>query len=149
MKKLFFLAAVAFLPNIASSQKMKASFDHIGILVNDLDKSRAFYLRIIQLDTIPNPWPGQRTTWFSLGDHLQFHLMEEKEKKFCIPLFNHLCFSVSSVDAFIEKLNQEHIEFTNAEGKPNAITNLRADNVKQIFLKDPDGYVVEINDRKH
>lgn len=149
MRKIFFLAALNLISAISFCQKAHTTFDHFGILVRDLDKSKAFYINILGLDTIGNPWPGQRATWFRLGDHYQFHLMEEKKDSLCAPIFNHLCFSVSSINDFIAKLNRENIPYYDAQWKRNGITNMRADGVKQIFFRDPDNYVIEVNDAVH
>ena len=46
---------------------------------------------------------------------------------------------------FIEKLKAAHISFEDVSGNKNAITT-RVDGVHQIWLQDPDGYWLEIND---
>ncbi|HLY72333.1 MAG TPA: VOC family protein [Puia sp.] len=149
MKKIFFLSAFILFSMILHAQKITTTFDHMGILVRDLDKSTAFYINVLGLDSIRNPWPGQRATWFKIGERYQLHLMEEKKDSLAIPAFNHLCFSVGSVNDFIAKLNKENIPYYDAQWKRNGITNMRADGVKQIFFRDPDGYVIEVNDRVH
>ena len=60
----------------------------------------------------------------------------------------HFCFSVSSVDQFVKKLEKEGIAYQDKDGKLRAVT-LRVDGVKQIYLLDPDKYWVEINDDKY
>ena len=59
----------------------------------------------------------------------------------------HSCYSVASVEAFTKMLNAKNILFEDRDGKQNAFT-IRVDGVKQIWLQDPDGYWVEINDAK-
>jgi lactoylglutathione lyase len=54
---------------------------------------------------------------------------------------------VGSVEAFTKLLTQNKIGFEDVAGKKNAITT-RVDGVKQIWLQDPDGYWLEINDAK-
>jgi lactoylglutathione lyase len=149
MRKIFLLLAFIVSSIGVHAQKPYATFDHVGILVHDLEKSTAFYIKILDLDSTHNPWPGQRAKWFKLGAYTQFHLMEDKTDSLCVPLFNHICFSVASITDFIAKLNREKVDYFNAEGKRDAISNLRTDGVKQIFFKDPDGYVIEVNDAIH
>ena len=60
---------------------------------------------------------------------------------------NHICFSVHSVQAFTDVLKKRSIEFEDINGKKGSISS-RVDGVKQIWLRDPDGYWLEINDAK-
>ncbi|RYG25967.1 MAG: VOC family protein, partial [Chitinophagaceae bacterium] len=59
----------------------------------------------------------------------------------------HLCFSVPSIELFIKKMKSQNIAFEDWAGKSNGITN-RADGVKQVYFKDPDGHWLEVNDDK-
>jgi len=52
---------------------------------------------------------------------------------------------VANFDEFISKLKQDGISFEDVAGKKNAITT-RVDGVHQVWLQDPDGYWLEIND---
>jgi lactoylglutathione lyase len=60
---------------------------------------------------------------------------------------NHMCFSLPSVEVFAAKLKRAGIAFEDLDGSQGAITT-RVDKVKQIYLKDPDGYWIEINDAR-
>ena len=57
----------------------------------------------------------------------------------------HTCFSVSDFNGFVEKLAKANIQYENVSGKLNSVTT-RIDGVHQIWLRDPDGYWLEIND---
>ena len=120
--------------------------NHIAVYVTDLEKSTHFYQHIIGLDTIPEPFHDGKHTWFAIGN-AQLHLIASAPVKPVTDKNNHLCFSVPSIDAFIFKLNKEKVEFENWPGKKSSFT-VRPDGVKQIWLKDPDGYWIEINDDK-
>ncbi|MEO7263471.1 MAG: hypothetical protein ABIW38_01100, partial [Ferruginibacter sp.] len=50
----------------------------------------------------------------------------------------------NNFDAFVKKLDEMKIAYSDWPGKPNTI-NIRADGIKQIFLQDPDGYWLEVN----
>jgi catechol 2,3-dioxygenase-like lactoylglutathione lyase family enzyme len=41
-----------------------------------------------------------------------------------------------------------NVDFYNWPGKKGSVTD-RSDGVKQIYIKDPDGYWIEINTAKH
>jgi lactoylglutathione lyase len=59
----------------------------------------------------------------------------------------HTCFSVASVKDFTEVLKANNIQYEDVSGNKNAISR-RIDGVRQIWLQDPDGYWIEINDAK-
>jgi len=45
------------------------------------------------------------------------------------------------------KLNKANVAFSNLKGDSRT-TNTRIDGVKQLYLQDPDGYWIEVNDAK-
>ena len=59
----------------------------------------------------------------------------------------HLAFSVPSMDAFIKHLDAAGIKYGNW-AQNSKTPQLRPDKVKQIYLQDPDGYWIEVNDDK-
>lgn len=122
------------------------NFDHVALFVRDIKTSATFYQTLFHLDTIPVPAHGNTSViWFAINKNLQLHLVEGLKDTVRIP-FTHIAFSVLSIDAFIERLNYAHIAYFSGKGK-NTI-DLRADGVHQIYFKDPDGYEIEVNDRK-
>lgn len=125
------------------SQKPYAALNHISIHVNDLKRSTVFYTRLFQLDSIPDPFPEYKVTWFKLGKNLELHLFEDKS---LIPKGKyHFCFSVVSLDKFMRKLNNEKVIFFDGSGKTNNVTK-RSDGVRQLYFYDPDGHKLEVND---
>jgi lactoylglutathione lyase len=59
-----------------------------------------------------------------------------------------MCFSVPSTTTYIEKLIKKDISYYNAQGEKSRITT-RIDGVKQVWIQDPDGYYIEINDARN
>jgi lactoylglutathione lyase len=145
MKKILVSLLLFFCCTNMFSQK--PIFNHLAIYVTDLDKSAKFYKDVIGLDTIPNPFNDNKHVWFAIGEGNALHVIAGAASVMSHPRDNHLCFSVSSVDAFIKNLTKAGIGFTSAAGKKNEIT-IRPDGVKQIYFTDPDGYWIEINDAK-
>jgi catechol 2,3-dioxygenase-like lactoylglutathione lyase family enzyme len=43
-------------------------------------------------------------------------------------------------------LRERGIAWSDFAGSPGAVSSGRSDGVRQIFLRDPDGYWVEVND---
>ncbi|MEJ7737505.1 MAG: VOC family protein [Chitinophagaceae bacterium] len=129
-----------------SGQKKGPVLNHIALYVVDLQKSTRFYKEIVQIDTIPEPFKDGKHTWFSIGQgHL--HLIEGAKAIVNREKDTHICFSVVSLEEFIARLEKNNIWYTNWKGDGKTPT-LRADGVKQIYLKDPDGYWIEINNDK-
>lgn len=125
-------------------QRKPAKFNHMAIYVFDLQKATVFYRDILQIDTIPEPFHDGRHTWFKLGETSQFHVISGIKEAGTHEKNAHLCFSVASMDDMIARLNKYNIDFENLKGE-NKMQTTRVDGIKQIYLKDPDGYWVEIN----
>lgn len=125
-------------PNIA------VTLNHVGVYVTDLKKSTTFYEQILSLKQIPEPFHDGKHTWFTIGKAGHLHLIEGGKKQYERDRNDHLCFSVIDIDAFIANLNKHHVEYTNWPGTAKEPT-VRVDGVKQIYFKDPDGHLIEIN----
>jgi lactoylglutathione lyase len=152
MKKilpLFFTTILVILSALTGygQTKQKPVLNHIAHYVVDLKISTNFYMNIVGLDTIPEPFHDGRHTWFSVGYKSHLHLIQGAKEVTIREKNSHLCFSVQSVTDFIKVLEKNKIEYENWAGEKMAVTN-RVDGVKQIYFKDPDGYWVEINDAK-
>lgn len=145
MRRTIIILAAFFAFACAYSQK--PTFNHVAINVSDLNKSSAFYRDIIGLDTMANPFHDNKHVWFVIGDNLQMHMIASAPAASEHPQDNHLCFSVTSVETFSQKLVNAGIVYKNARGIKNEIT-VRPDGVKQIYFTDPDGFWIEINDAK-
>lgn len=120
------------------------TLNHVGVYVTDLKKSTEFYERILSLEQIPEPFHDGKHTWFSIGKAGHLHLIEGGKKQYERDRNDHLCFSVKDIDAFIENLGRHKVEYTNWPGTAKEPT-VRVDGVKQIYFKDPDGHLIEIN----
>ena len=125
-------------------QKDKPIINHIALYVKDLDKSTRFYRDIVGLDTIPEPFHDGKHTWFSIGPKGHLHLIAGLSESKAQDKNNHLCFSVPSIERFIEKLNNGSVLWYDWAGKEKTPTT-RVDGVKQIYFTDPDGYWIEVN----
>jgi lactoylglutathione lyase len=145
-KPLVFLLFVAFV-SCKAQTKSHATIDHVALYVLDAKKSESFYRDIIGLDTIPEPFHDGKHAWFSIGSGVAMHIIEGSTAKKEYYKNQHNCFRVASVEAFTELLKKNSIPWEDRDGGKLKITN-RVDGVKQIWLTDPDGYWVEINDAK-
>jgi lactoylglutathione lyase len=126
---------------------MRAHFNHIALYVADLKKSAAFYGDVIQAEIIPDPFQDNRHVWFKIGEHNQLHLIAG-----VVPPDSgrniHFAFSVSSLDNFIAHLDEAGVRFQGGHGGKGEVRK-RPDGVKQIYLQDPDGYWIEVNEDRY
>ncbi len=130
-----------------NQNKPKAQLNHVAIFVVDLQKSMAYYSNFFQLDTIPEPFHDGKHAWYSIAPGIALHVIQGADKPKEYFLNNHMCFSVPSIEKFVEKLKAAHMGWVNAKAEPGVITT-RIDGVKQIWVNDPDGYFIEVNDAK-
>lgn len=131
----------------AQQSTTKVQLNHIALYVVNLNISTDFYHNIIGLDTIPEPFHDGKHAWFQVGPNSQLHLIQGAIEKDIHNKNSHLCFSVLSVEDFIDLLSKHRIPYENWAGEQMKATT-RIDGVKQIYLNDPDGYWIEINDAK-
>lgn len=149
MKIIGFLLFIALLvPRVSRAQVKNDTpvFNHAAICVRDLKKSTDFYRSALKLEEIPNPFNDGIHSWFKIGPTIQLHVIQRD----CVPTTNknsHLCFSVASLETFMSHLEKRGVSYTNLPGTSQAPTT-RADGVKQIYLQDPDGYWIEVNNAR-
>jgi len=111
--------------------------DHVAIHVEDVERSCEFYRNVLQLEQIKRPdfkFPG---AWFRLGRHQELHIIGERKD----PVNSHnrgthfalQADNLSEWEAHFQKLDHSY--------RPKV---MRPDGPYQIFLKDPDGHVIEL-----
>ncbi|CAN5499409.1 hypothetical protein BH10BAC2_BH10BAC2_28490 [soil metagenome] len=130
-----------------SNNKPKALINHLAIYVVDLQKSGDFYMNIVGLDSMPEPFHDGKHTWLRMGPKASLHIIQGADMPKEYYKNNHICFSVASVEAFTAVLKNKGIVFEDLSGNKNVFSK-RPDGVKQIWFQDPDGYWLEINDAK-
>jgi lactoylglutathione lyase len=148
MKKIFVFIALLFANNLCEAQSGKPVLNHIAFYVKDLQRSTSFYKDLIGLDTIPEPFHDGKHTWFQIGPQSHLHIISGETKTVVREKTSHVCFSVQDMNVFLEKLHKAGIPYEDWAGKKQSVTN-RVDGVKQIYLTDPDGFWLEINDAKN
>jgi catechol 2,3-dioxygenase-like lactoylglutathione lyase family enzyme len=110
-------------------------YNHVGIVVRDLERCKWFYGEVLGLQTIPRPpfdFPGH---WYQVGPTCQLHLMVYEET---IPnSMRHIALEVANFEEAIHELKAKRIEIVEGPGK-------RPDGSDYLFCNDPDGNRVEI-----
>ena len=146
--KILVLITVTANSFLAQAQSFNFHFDHFAIVVEDVDKSAEFYANALNLEETPHPdrTPGFR--WFIINGNSQLHLIQKEFAPFEKNKSMHLCLATQNLDALIDHLKKMDIPYWDWPGKKNAVTE-RSDGVRQIYIKDPDGYWIEINTAEH
>jgi catechol 2,3-dioxygenase-like lactoylglutathione lyase family enzyme len=141
-------AVVAILfafPGILCGQQTRAiSIDHIALHVADVDASVAFYSGVFGLEEIPAAAKGRR--WLSLGGGVALHLLSGRTEAVVDDRSVHLALTSHDLEPILQRLRERHVAWFDFAGKPGAVSSARSDGVRQIFLRDPDGYWIEVND---
>jgi lactoylglutathione lyase len=131
-----------------TQKSLSSSFNHLALSVYDLKKTAEFYERVLYLKQIEDPFKDGKHIWMHIGEHNQLHLIAGSKREQSHPKDNHLSFTVSSVEEFVEHLKMEKVAYTsyNASG---IVPVIRADGVKQVFFQDPDGFWIEVNNDRY
>lgn len=108
---------------------------HVSINVDDLAAANDFYADLIGLRQIERPDIGIGGTWFEAPNGLQIHLIE-------LPGggsdANHMAFAVADIDEAIATLRATGLEVRDWSDIGTG---------RQVFLRDPSGNIVELNQR--
>jgi catechol 2,3-dioxygenase-like lactoylglutathione lyase family enzyme len=110
-------------------------YNHVGIVVRDLERCKWFYGGVLGLVSIPRPnfdFPGH---WYQVGSNAQLHLMVRDE---VIPKsMRHIALEVEGFEETIRELKGQGIAIEAGPGK-------REDGSDYLFCRDPDGNLVEM-----
>ena len=121
------------------------SFNHVAISVKDVDRSAAFYMKVLKLQEIENTASKSKTRWFSLGEGKQLHLIPRPNAEIKTNKAVHFALAIDDITTFITHLNSLNIEYTDWLGTPSK-DYIRNDGIQQFYFQDPDGYWIEVNE---
>lgn len=147
MTKIFLLASFLFISPMMQAQGGAAfqfSINHLALSVKDVNRSAGFYSSVLQLSEITNRTKMDGIRWFAFSDGKELHLVSTIKDPVTINKAVHLALTLQNFDAFVSRLEQLKVPYSDWPGAPNKV-NVRADGIKQIYFQDPDGYWIEIN----
>ncbi|HCW06414.1 MAG TPA: glyoxalase [Cytophagales bacterium] len=146
MKNTLLLVCLVVLTRIgfAQSTQFDFTFNHQALSVKDVNRSVEFYQKTFQLQEITNRTKNENIRWMSLGEGKELHLISNVKGPVKINKAVHLAITTQHLDEFIKWLDESKVEYSDYPGTPHKV-NVRADGVKQIYLQDPDGYWIEVN----
>lgn len=134
-----------FYVSIAFGQNQPITFEHNALLVKNVKESARFYGEVMGLTPIEVPGGDEERRWFDMGNGLQLHLIEGDNSALVMHKSIHMAFRVPEIDPLVTLLRERQIMFYSWPGEENVVTT-RADGIHQVYIRDPDGYWIEIND---
>ena len=147
MKKITLIVlAVGFTTSIFAQDTTSFSFEfnHLTLVVKDLDRSADFYKNVLLLGEINNRSKEKGMRWLSMGGVKELHISTIGNDNIIADTSIHFALSTSNFEGFINRLQGRGIRFTDSEGRPDVFST-RADGVRQLYFQDPDGYWIEVN----
>ena len=119
------------------------SLDHVTIVVKDLAATRRFYVDVLGMDEVARPNFSFAGQWFQAGATL-IHTILEFEGSSPAGLGggansrgHHFAFLVEDAHAAARRIEALGIPFVSPP-------KLRPDGAVQLFVRDPDGHLVEL-----
>lgn len=147
MKKLNLLIIAFSISSLLHAQdgtSFNFNFNHLALSVKDVNRSVEFYTKVFQLKEITNRSAMEGIRWISLKEGKELHLISVLKEPVVINKAVHFALATKNIDEFASRLTAMKISYSDWPGKPNTV-NARADGIKQIYLQDPDGYWIEVN----
>ena len=127
---------------------MAFALDHVALHVIDVEGCVAFYRDTLGLPEIPARVARQGVRWFQLAGGATLHLIPGAPDKIALSPSNHFALATADFDAVISTLQQNGVAFGGGTATPtDGKVTTRPDNVRQVYLMDPDNNLVEINDQ--
>ena len=131
----------------ATTSNRPAEFDHIALHVRDLARSAEFYHTVLGLEQVPDPFKDRRHVFFRLGPRSELHLIAGGQTDMERDIDVHFALRVASLESVLTSLQEKRVKYFSSKREEGLVTN-RPDGVHQVYLQDPDGYWVEVNDSR-
>ena len=145
MKNIILLLIVFFGIVLSVQSQNNLKYDHQALPVNNLKITGDFYRDILGFKDIPT-LVGTKDShrWLANYEGKEIHLIFSNEKIQKTPKQIHMAFSPLDFEKFIDHLKMNNVVFTNYKLKAGVV-QVRKDGIKQLWIRDPQGYWIEIN----
>ena len=113
--------------------------DHINVATAKLDETKRFFMDVLELTEGWRPDFPFGGAWLYLGDRAVVHLVENatERRPSAEAALDHFAFAMRGYDETVARLNAKGIGFA-AVGVPGS-------QIRQLFIRDPNGVNVELN----
>ena len=140
---LSFISLFGTILSVQSQNNLK--YDHQALPVNNLKITGDFYRDILGFKDIPT-LVGTKDShrWLANYEGKEIHLIFSNDEIQKTPKQIHMAFSPLDFEKFINHLKMNNVVFTNYKLKTGAV-QVRKDGIKQLWIRDPQGYWIEIN----
>jgi catechol 2,3-dioxygenase-like lactoylglutathione lyase family enzyme len=139
---LTFVFCSLFFTKKIEAQITVTGYNHVALCVKDLKESTVFYRDVMGFEPLEVP-ENKRTTrsWFKIAAGQELHLLSGRTFPVANndPNMSHFSLTISDADpveAYLKKLKMPYLR------------QQRFDGAWQIFISDPDGYFIELNEPK-
>ncbi len=138
------LTVLCLLPVFGHTQIKITGYNHVALSVKDMDVSAAFYRDVVGLTQlkVPEELTNIRA-WFTIGAGQELHLLAGRKEDVCQSVNDkngsHFALTIPAADPVEEYLQSKDIPYHRQQ---------RFDGAWQIYITDPDGYVIELNEPK-
>ena len=129
--------------NAQDSADLSYSFDHVALSVTDVEASAQFYEELFGLQRITNRTPMDGVRWLTMPGGGELHLLAVVPGEVLTTQAVHLAVRTPDFDRLLATITEMGAEYTTWLGVGPGVTE-RDDGTRQIYVKDPDGYWVEI-----
>jgi catechol 2,3-dioxygenase-like lactoylglutathione lyase family enzyme len=114
-------------------------------VTGSLDAASEWYRQVLGLETTWRPQiDGVPGAWFAIDDVVQMHLVGSANRadRPIDPSAHHVCLGVEDLEAAVAELDAGEIPYLRGEQNHNGVV------VPQIFVTDPAGNVIELQEDK-
>jgi catechol 2,3-dioxygenase-like lactoylglutathione lyase family enzyme len=119
--------------------------NHMSLHVRDLARSAQFYHNVLLLPEIECGARKGNIRWFGVGEGQSVHLIEGDPGHTFVTRRTHFCVSAVDFDATISRFRSDGVAFCDLAGTEGKL-QVRADGVRSVYMQDPDGYWIEVNE---
>ncbi|HEY1692306.1 MAG TPA: VOC family protein [Polyangiaceae bacterium] len=120
------------------------ALEHVSLHVADDVVSVRFYRDVLGMREIPSASPQRR--WLAFGRGGELHIAGGRTAPVQGDDEVHFALACEDLEPIMKRLAEHQVAWYGSDDRPGGVSRTRTDGVRQIYLRDPDGYWIEVND---